>query len=118
MLHYPIRFDCGNHGNSQADVEPIVVDVRVFAIAEKYFIEPLKKLAANKSAGRAKQDWRTSAFAIAATEAYESVPEHERTLRQIVEVAAAYATDLLNKSGPFDDFRRAMLEIPELAYAL
>lgn len=84
MLYYLYNFDYGDHGNSQEDAAPIVLDVRMFAIADKFAITPLKKLAAKKFAVRADAEWNTAGFAEAIAEVYDIIPAHEDTLERIV----------------------------------
>lgn len=73
MLHYLYHFDYDTSGSTPA----IVLHVRVLAIAHKYLIAPLKKLAADKFAERCKEEWNTVAFADAVREMYSkaSIPD-------------------------------------------
>jgi len=80
MLCYFYKFDYDDCAGPD-DVEPIIRDVRMFAIADKYFIAPLKTLAAEKFAKRAELEWNTDHFANAIAEVCTIVPEHEDALR-------------------------------------
>lgn len=41
MLSYMYKLDYGDYSNSQEHVAAIVLDAKVFVVADKYFIKPL-----------------------------------------------------------------------------
>lgn len=84
MLHYLYHFDYSDYGNSSTDCAPIVFDVKMFAIADKYFIQPLKLLASKKFRKRCRKEWQTAAFAEAVAEAYDSSPKDDDTLKRTI----------------------------------
>ena len=116
MFHYMYHFDYGDYGNSQEHVAAIVLDVRMFALADKYFIAPLKKLSAEKFSKRSETEWDTASFAVAVAEVYEIVPEHEETLRNIVvRVSKEHAKDLLDDSKGYEEFNKVLREKADFA---
>ena len=56
MLHYFYHFDYSDE--KEGGMAPILLDIYVFAMAEKYFVEPLQKLATEKFNARAYVYWR------------------------------------------------------------
>ena len=103
------NFDYGDHGNSPEHVPAIVLNVRMFALADKYFIEPLKTLSAGKFEARAASEWQTLAFASAIAEVYSIIPDHEPRLKRIVlHEVNKHKSELLNQSHDFKEFRKVM----------
>jgi hypothetical protein len=63
--------------NLAPELEPMVLNARVWTIADKYFIVELERAAMFKFAKRVEKDWATPAFAHAITEVYTTCPQHE-----------------------------------------
>ena len=103
------NFDYGDHGNSPNHVTAIVLNLRMFALADKYLIKPLKTLSANKFEGRAATEWQTPAFASAIAEIYSIIPDYEPRLKNIVlHEANNNRSELLSQSHDFKEFREVM----------
>ena len=116
MLYYLYNWDYHDQGNDQQQVSPIVLDVRVFAIADKFFVEPLKQLSADKFAKRAEAEWTMPNFAMAIAEVYDIIPEHEDTLEQmVVRVVKDHAGDLFDETKRYGHFTKVIRERAELA---
>ena len=116
MLHYLYNIDYGDYGNSQEHVAPIGLDVRMFAFADSYFIEPLKNLSARKFTARAQTNWDTPEFTEAIREVYHIVPEHEDTLKKIViPLVKKHAGDFFDKSKGFEHFYAVLHDEAEFA---
>ncbi|CAK4000001.1 Hypothetical predicted protein [Lecanosticta acicola] len=84
MIHYFYNFDYGDYGNGQQDVPGIVLDIRVFLIADKYFITPLAELAVQKFEKRCKDEWSTPEFAEAASKIYEARLAPDGAMKRII----------------------------------
>lgn len=111
MIYYLYHFDHTDSGTKSA----LVLDVRVFAIADKYLLEPLKQLAARKFEAHCKAEWQTAAFAEAAAEAYATAPVHDNTLkRTVVATVKAHAVELRSAKPEYEAFRKVISEIAEL----
>ena len=114
FIHYLYNFDYEASG--QTELAPIVLDVRMFAIADRYFVTPLKQLAATKFAEKAKKEWESVAFADAVAEVYTTIPEGDASLRQIVvHTVKANAKQLLDTTNPSsNEFIKVLRRTPEL----
>ena len=109
FIHYLYNFDYGEYTNRQTDVVPIVLDVRMYAIAEKYFVAPLKKLAADKFETRAQTEWNTPSFADAAAEVYDSTADRSNPIKHtIINIVKKHSNELLNKSKGHAQFLKVL----------
>ena len=101
---------------------PIVLDVKMYAIADKTLVEPLKTLAAKKIEERAKVEWNTPAFADAVSEVYDCTPEDDTLRSIVVSTVIFHQTELLSKiSSENVIFRKVLMDTElgaELALAL
>jgi len=85
--------------------------VRVYAIADKYDIPPLKELARQKFSNWAESNWDCVEFPAMVREIFESTPRTDRGLREVVlGLVTKHVDDLLKKA----DFRIVLEEIGEL----
>ncbi|KXT00476.1 hypothetical protein AC578_1917 [Pseudocercospora eumusae] len=90
---------------------PIMFNVLVFTIADKYDVQPLVDLATEKFCQRAESEWRTTAFANAVRELWENAPEGDRKMQnKVLEVSSAHANGLL-KEDYGQAFRKLVAEI-------
>lgn len=106
--------DHGYEEGSSNTISASLFDIRIFALADRLFIAPLKELSAQKLAPHAEAEWNTSEFATAITAVYSTIPEHDDTLKQIIlRVVKNHAKGLFDKSSGFDCFRKLVHQIPE-----
>lgn len=84
FIHYLYNFDYGDFGNSQGDVPALVLDVRMFIIADKYNVAPLLELAVTKFKERCEQEWMKPEFGEAALELYSIGLDHNTSLRDVI----------------------------------
>lgn len=68
MLYYLYHFNFVDSDFAPATIPPIVFNVRVHSIADKYDIPDLGKLAADKFLVRCRAEWKTAEFAKAVEE--------------------------------------------------
>lgn len=109
LLYYMYNFDYGDHGNSPDHVTALVLNVRMFALADKYLIESLKTLSADKFEARAAAEWQTPAFASAIAEVYGIIPDHETRLKRVVlHEVNKHKSELFGQSPDFKKFRKVM----------
>ncbi|KAI9784670.1 MAG: hypothetical protein M1816_000786 [Peltula sp. TS41687] len=86
-------------------VSPMLFHIRVYVTAEKYDIQPLKKLAKYKFANAIRTCWDMDDFPHAVAEVYsgENLPAADRGLRDIlVDVVHDHLEELLKKRGFLD----------------
>ena len=101
MLHFIYTFDYNSSGNDQEGISPMIFNVEVYSITDKYGILALKLRATEKFGKAVRTYWDMDDFAYAITEVYSSTPSKDRGLRDtVVEVAYKYISTLLEK----DDF--------------
>lgn len=84
------------------------------AIAEKYFIEPLKKLSTAKFEARVKKEWCTDAFADAVAEIYENTVKEGPIKMIALATIRSKSNELLPKNGPYATFSKILDETAEL----
>ncbi len=89
------------------DPTSLLVNAKLYIIAEKYEIQALKELACTKYQQVLPETWNTSVFAESARLVYDNTVETDRMLRDIiVEVASNNAKTLLDR-GEFVDLLKS-----------
>jgi len=76
----------------------LVINARMYALADKFGIEDLKKLAREKFASVAVRDWNKRWFAYAVQIVYESTPKSDSGLRDVVVETINQHRDLMKDS--------------------
>ena len=80
------------------ELVPIVFNVAVHTVADKYNISDLAELSASKFAALAKTEWQTDVFAEAIREVWLNAPDRDRELRNpILAVCSDHAKDLFRE---------------------
>ncbi|KAK5113000.1 hypothetical protein LTR85_011022 [Meristemomyces frigidus] len=106
LLKYLYHFDY----NTDSGTAPLVLEIRIFAIADKYFIEPLKKLAAERFTERCKSEWNTAVFAEAVSELYTTAPAPYHTLkRTVVDTVKRHDAQLRSDEVEYSAFKDIVL---------
>lgn len=106
--------DHGYEEGSEDTVSASLFDIRVFTLADKFFIDPLKELSAQKLEPHAEAEWNSSEFAAAIAAVYDDIPENDDTLKQIIfGVVKRHAKGLFDKSSESECFRKLVHQIPE-----
>ena len=113
LIHYFYNFDYEN-AKGLYHVNELVLDVHMFNIADKYLVEPLKKLAASKFDDRAKRLWFTDQFAWAIAEIYKSSAKDIGLLKQtVIKVAIEHRDMLLDEERTIDQVRNVLRKTPD-----
>lgn len=115
MIDYLYTLDYDDHCSSTSGAKSVIeyaraddpasllVNAKVYIIADKYEIEALKKLACLKYKEVLLNTWNTSNFSESASHVFENTVETDRTLRDvIVQVASDNIRALLDR-GEFVD---------------
>jgi len=103
------------YNDAQDDVTPIVHNVRVFTMADRFFIHPLKKLAAEKFAACCKDDWNTDEFATVVEEIYTKAPQEDNTLKKIaISTVKEHAKELRKTEDEDSRFREVINRVPSV----
>ncbi|KXT03678.1 hypothetical protein AC578_5172 [Pseudocercospora eumusae] len=117
MLYYMYNLDYGDFSNSPDHVAAIIMDVKVFTIADKYNIKALMDLAAEKFELRCSEQWRESVFADAIKQVYTVAPDHDDRLKRIViDTVQEHAAQLYgHHNDAYLDFERMGREVAEFS---
>ncbi|EMD86655.1 hypothetical protein COCC4DRAFT_33157 [Bipolaris maydis ATCC 48331] len=100
MLRFLYSFDYDASGSVADVASPMVFNVKVYSIADKYDVPALKSIAREKFKESVKTCWNMDDFPHAIAEVYSSTPPNDQGLRDlIVEVACERITELLQKQG-------------------
>ena len=113
LIHYLYNFEYDTINDRQTDVPQIVLDVRVWVIADKYFVEPLKELAAEYFEGRNCNEWMEPDFAKAIVEVYTTTLEG-CALRESIIFTVRDCPSLLDPKEGHTDFLKVLRETPGL----
>jgi hypothetical protein len=93
------------------DQPALLSSVRVYAIADKYDIPPLKEIAKKRFETSAEKNWTHRDFSGIVKEIFESTPTSDRGLRDIaIRIVASHADVLVQK----DEFRALIEEVGDL----
>jgi hypothetical protein len=114
ICNIPSRYESHEHRNiihQEKDQPALLSSVRVYAIADKYDIPSLKRLAKERFESWAKKNWAREDFSDIVREIFESTPTSDRGLRDIVIRIVALHADVLTKK---DEFRRLIEEDGDL----
>lgn len=99
---------------ADSDDSDLLLHVKVYALAEKYDIPPLKELSLSKFEEAVRKYWKSDHFSNAAREAYTSTVQEDEGMRTAV-VKTFYAhEELLDK----EHMRELLQELPQLTYDL
>ncbi|KAJ5915080.1 BTB/POZ protein [Penicillium verhagenii] len=84
MIHFMYGFDYDSSGSDFGRVSPMIFNIRLYQVADKYFVPQLKKKAKDKFEQIAKTCWEMDDFPVAIAEAYQRTQKHDRDLRELV----------------------------------
>jgi hypothetical protein len=100
MLSFLYGFDYDASGNDQTVFSPMVFNVKVYTIAEKYDIHALKSQAKEKFEEAVSVCWSLDDFPHAIAEIYSFTPSHDHGLRDfVVETCCKHINELLEKEA-------------------
>jgi len=103
MLSFLYGFEYDASGHDKSIFSPMVFNVKVHTIAEKYDIQPLIVQAKDKFEKAARACWDMDDFPQAISEIYTSTPFHNRELRDLViGICAEHIDALLGKQAFLD----------------
>ncbi|KAK4574555.1 hypothetical protein LTR86_001396 [Recurvomyces mirabilis] len=101
----------GEYNDVEIATTPMLVNVRMVAAAEKYFVDHLPGIAASKLDYYTERDggWATVDFADAIEEAYTTTADQGRQLREtLLEVVLRHKSDLFDNKKPEFSYFQAM----------
>ena len=112
MLHYMYHGNYGDAGNALTDLPSIVLDVKMFTIADKYLIEPLTALAKARFVENCASEWKTEAFAQAVREIYTTSLEDTAMRDVVINAMKANGCEFLRDRDEFKGLNQVMRDIP------
>ena len=107
MIHFMYGFDYDSSGSDHSRVSPMLFNVNVYQIADKYVVPKLKRHAKEKFEKIIETCWEMDDFPMTITEAYSSTPKTDRGLRDPLIRTALNHIDRLLKT---EDFVRVLEE--------
>ncbi|KAH8728537.1 BTB/POZ domain-containing protein [Phaeosphaeriaceae sp. PMI808] len=98
MLEFMYSFDYDSSGRAENTCSPMVFNVKVYSIAEKYDIPALKAKAKQKFETAVETCWEMDDFPDAVKEVYHSIPDNNQELQEVVaDIACRNIKQLLFK---------------------
>ncbi|KAK5704552.1 hypothetical protein LTR17_021786 [Elasticomyces elasticus] len=95
VIHYIYKTE---YDDADTEVAPVLLNVRIVAAAEKYFVKFLAPLAVSKLDFYVGTVWESEAFADAIAEAYTTTHDSDRELREtLLKVVVEHAHELFDK---------------------
>ncbi|KAF1993612.1 hypothetical protein P154DRAFT_477289 [Amniculicola lignicola CBS 123094] len=100
MLQFMYTFDYNASGSAENSPSPMVFNVKMYAVAEKYDIPALKSQSKHKFETTVETCWKMDDFSYAVAQIYNSTPSTDRGLRKVAtEAACEHINELLPKQG-------------------
>ena len=100
MLQFMYSFDYDASGSADSSASPMVFNVKVYSVADKYDVPALKSQARQKFETTAKTCWDMDDFPDAVVQVYNSTTSIDRGLREVVvDIACEHIDELLSKQG-------------------
>ncbi|KAJ5549655.1 BTB/POZ protein [Penicillium frequentans] len=84
MIHFMYGFDYDSSGNDFSRVSPMLFNIKVYQVADKYFVPQLKQRAKDKFGQIARTCWQMDDFPVAIAEAYQCTQKNDRDLRELL----------------------------------
>ncbi|KAI7304984.1 hypothetical protein KC367_g2874 [Hortaea werneckii] len=110
MLYWFYEFD---YGISQDVESPLVLDVQVYAVAGKYLLPNLQRLAAAKFEQRAEKEWQSADFAQAIRGVYDDLQESGAALKlTIAQIVNKHRMELFHPAEGSEAFMTMAGKIP------
>lgn len=112
MLHFMYGFEYDSSGNDVSRMSPMLFNVKVYQVADKYFVPQLKQRAKDKFEQIARTCWQMDDFPVAIAEAYRCTQKHDRGLRELlVQISQDHIGELVKS----ESFRSVLEEIAGFA---
>lgn len=110
MIHFMYGFSYDSSGSDRGRVSPMLFNVKVYQVGDKYSIPRLKEEAREKFTAAIKTCWEMDDFPVAITEAYSTTSRGDRGLRDPLVQISLEHLDVLLKNEEFKHVLRNILE--------
>lgn len=115
MIHFLYHFDYQVDTSEDAPMA-ILQDIRLFLAADKYLVQPLRKLALKNIRSRLRTEWNTEAFSAAIREIYTLFPTQKDMLKpEIIKILKRHRELLQNTDAIYGALESALRELGEFA---
>lgn len=112
MLQYLYTSRYNHDGAAEMGVAPLVFDVYLHAIADKYNLSDLASLVEHNFSVRAKEEWKDKSFAEAISEIYTTAADRKGELSSITLNVATEKAWFLYEEDYGAEFRRVATSVP------
>ncbi|KUL81280.1 hypothetical protein ZTR_10828, partial [Talaromyces verruculosus] len=103
MIHFMYGFDYDSSGSEHSRASPMLFNVKVYQIADKFVVPQLKQKAKEKFETIVQTCWKMDDFPVAIAEAYTCTPKTDRGLREpLVKISMDHMDELLKKDAFVD----------------
>lgn len=112
MIHFMYGFDYDSSGSDQGRISPMLFNVNVYQIGDKYGVPRLKEQAKEKFAVAINACWQMADFPVAIASAYSTTTSADRGLRDLV---VSTCLEHLNELLEMDGFKQVPSETSGVA---
>ena len=112
MLHYMYHGSYTDPGNAPDDIPPILLDIRMFIIADKYFVKPLKSVSRVKFTQHCAEEWKSADFALAVREIYATELNDESVKDIALKTIREHTGDFFADRDTYEEINRATRDVP------
>jgi hypothetical protein len=103
MIHFMYGFDYDSSGSEHSRASPMLFNVKVYQIADKYVVPQLKLKAKEKFETIVQTCWKMDDFPVAIAEAYKCTLKTDRDLREpLVKTSMEHIDELLKHEAFVD----------------
>ncbi|KAB8249751.1 BTB/POZ protein [Aspergillus flavus] len=108
MVHFMYGFEYDSSGSDLGRVSPMLFNINVYQVADKFEVPQLKQKAKDKFETIARTCWEMDDYPIAISEAYQRTHKGDRGLRDIL---VSISHEHLEKLLENEDFRTVLEEV-------
>ncbi|EIT73259.1 hypothetical protein AO1008_00634 [Aspergillus oryzae 100-8] len=98
MVHFMYGFEYDSSGSDLGRVSPMLFNINVYQVADKFEVPQLKQKAKDKFETIARTCWEMDDYPIAISEAYQRTHKGDRDFRTVLEEVLGFAADLVRHS--------------------
>lgn len=115
MIHYLYHFGYKSDLSETAP-SPVIQDIRLFVVADKYLIPPLREKALRNIQGCFKVEWHTDTFPSAIREIYGLAPMHKDMLKpEVIQTVTRFRELFPDQDGQYGAFQKLLQDLPDFA---